>query len=294
MPLNNSQTHHTFSRRVAPFAPVMLALLMNGVPHTTGHPAQQATQTPPAASDVGFSQPCANPHFPSNTPTAMDTTTCGISGKGGAETWQNEAKNNFCAPDPAKPITIPDMVKLQTDVQQDQTIPFGNTRNHPLSSSPGPAKDRASLVGLGEGSQVVLQGYVLVARQEGAESVNCGTNVPNAPVYHDIHISIVQNPGDAECSGVVAEMVPHHRPTAWTQKNVQAIANAKLLVRVTGQLMFDSSHSPCSGGVSIQGDPSRSALWEVHPIYKFEVCSRGDCSSDAGWLSLEEWTKTQQ
>jgi hypothetical protein len=224
----------------------------------------------------------------------MDTTSCPISGNGGAETWQNEAKNNFCAPDPATPITIQDLIDLQADVQKDPTIPFGNTRSHPLTSTAGPAKDRAALVKLGEGSQVVLNGYVLIARQEGAESVNCGTHVPNSAVYHDIHISIVQNPDDTECSGVVAEMVPHHRPVAWTPANLLAVAKAKLPVRVTGQRMFDSSHSPCSNGVSVQGDPSRASLWEVHPIYKFEVCPQDDCSSGAGWVSLEDWTKTRQ
>jgi hypothetical protein len=127
-------------------------------------------------------------------------------------------------------------------------------------------------------------GFVLIARQEGAESVNCGASVPDNPAFHDIHISIVDAATNTnECSGVVVEMVPHHRPASWTQENVQAVANKHLPVRVTGQLMFDSSHTPCVGGAAVQGDPKRASLWEVHPIYKFEVCPGGSC------VSLEEW-----
>jgi hypothetical protein len=265
---------------------------MNAAPQNEGRSPHQVVSTEPTASDVGFSQSCTNPHFPTDTPTAMDATACGIAGNGGAETWQNEAKNNFCAPDPAKAITIPSMVQLQTKVQQEESIPFGNPRQHPLTANPGPAKDRTPLEALGEGSQVVLTGYVRIARQEGAESVNCGSHVPADPAYHDIHISIVENPDDSECSGVVVEMTPHHRPAEWNKSNVQAVAAAHLPVRVTGQLMFDSSHTPCMNGASIKGDPARASLWEIHPIYKFEVCPQSDCSSGEGWLPLEAWKKT--
>jgi hypothetical protein len=292
MPSNGTQTDHIFLRYAAPFATLALALMMNGAPQNAAGTSHQGVSTGPAAADTGFAQSCANPHFPTETPAAIDATTCGIAGNGGADTWQNEAKNNFCATDPAKPIAIPDMVQLQSKVQEDQSIPFGNPRQHPLTSSAGPAKDRVPLRALGEGNQVVLKGFVRIARQEGAESVNCGSHVPADPGNHDIHISIVQNPDDSECSGVVVEMTPHHRPTEWNQSHVQDVAAAHLLVRVTGQLMFDSSHTPCVGGTSIKGDPARASLWEVHPIYKFEVCPKADCSSDSDWLPLEAWKKT--
>src|SRR5271169_666015 len=136
MPGNDSQTRHTFSRRVAPFAPVALALLMNGIPQNKGAATPQ-----PMAAEAGFAQSCDSAHFPIDTPAAMDGTSCGISGNGGAETWQNEAKNNFCSLDPAKQITIAEMVQLQAKVQHDETIPFGNPRQHPLTSKAGPIKD---------------------------------------------------------------------------------------------------------------------------------------------------------
>jgi hypothetical protein len=245
-----------------------------------------------AVTTPAQAQSCASPVLPTSKATVIDTSTCKVIGSDGAETNQNEAKNNFCpttatagAPNP---ITIADMVALQTKVQQNKAIPFGNSDSHPLTSKAGPATNRAPLEKLGEGNQVVLQGFVKISRQEGAESVNCGKGVPDKPAYHDIHISIVAVAGDAECSGVVAEMIPRHRPAEWTADLVNSVGTKGLPVRVTGQLMFDSSHTPCQKGTPVKNDPSRASLWEVHPIYAFEVCPSGTCA-DGGWVKLEAW-----
>ncbi len=132
--------------------------------------------------------------------------------------------------------------------------------------------------------------FVLIARQEGGESVNCGKNVLDAALFHDIHISLVSSLDVTdECSSVVAEMSPHHRPDSWNHANVEKVAREKLPVRVTGQLYFDSSHFPCSGGQGAgEGNPKRIALWEIHPIYKFEVCT-GDCDGAGQWVPLDKW-----
>ncbi len=234
-------------------------------------------------------QTCANPLFP-GLATAIDSSTCTVVGNDSKETNQNTAKNNFCpaaatAATP-KPITIAQMVALQTKVQQNKAIPFGNTTTHPITSKPGPATNRAPLVALGEGNQVVLEGFVNNSRQEGGESVNCENHVPDTDAYHDIHITIVAAAGAAECTGIVAEMIPRHRPAAWTADLVNSVGN--LPVRVTGQLMFDSSHTPCQKGAAVPNDPARATLWEIHPIYKFEVCPTGTCSA-VGWVAIESW-----
>lgn len=251
-----------------------------------------------AQTQSAFKQACSQPNYPSATPAAIDTTSCGVAGNGGAEAAQNTAKNNFCAPGPAKPTTIEELSSLQEKVQQNKNIPFGNHDTHPLTSSAGPAINRAPLESLGEGTQVVLTGFVRTARQEGGESVNCGKNVPNLPKYHDIHISIVSDPNKDECSGVVVEMIPHHRPSSWDTLRVNQVARAKLPVRVTGQLLFDSSHSPCINGKPVgtgnAHDPARISLWEVHPVYKFEVCTIGNCSNGTGWKALEQWQQPVQ
>jgi hypothetical protein len=275
----------------ATMLPLALGLAGNAALPTQPAPTAQVETT---ESGSAFSQKCSSPFFPSEEATVMDNTSCTVSGNGGAETWQNDAKNNFCpSGDPNNPIltSIPEFVALQAKAQQIPNINFGNTRSHPLTSKAGPVQDRAPLVALGEGNLVQLIGYVKIARQEGAESVNCGKNVPNSAAYHDIHISIVLSPADQECSGVVVEMTPHHRPDEWTPQLVNQVATAQLLVRVTGQRMFDSSHTPCQNGSPISGDPSRISLWEIHPIYNFEVCPQGNCTN-GGWVRLEDWTKS--
>ena len=135
----------------------------------------------------------------------------------------------------------------------------------------------------------------LIVRQEGAESVNCGSTLPlNDKLFHDIHISLVDSANTTlanECSSVVAEMSPHHRPDTWTKANLQKVATAKALVRVTRQLFFDSSHVACAGGiVAVAGNPKRMSVWGIHPIYKFEICT-ADCDGAGTWLPLDDWAK---
>lgn len=238
-----------------------------------------------------FKPVCATPSYPAPAPKmrlGIDSQ-CGLSGAGsGPEGVQDSVKNNFCAKGTPQKITIDYLKELQAKVEKNPAINFGNENKGDRKK--GPTTNRAPLKRLGEGKLVTLQAYVLIARQEGAESVNCGKNVPNDPLFHDIHISLVSSTDiDNECSGVVAEMSPHHRPDSWTHVNVEKVARQKLPVRVTGQLYFDSSHFPCSNGESAgAGNPKRMSLWEIHPIYKFEVCS-ADCDGTGKWLTLDEW-----
>lgn len=241
-----------------------------------------------------FSPACSSPNYPTPppaSPPAIDSQ-CGLTGSGGVEAAQNSVKNNFCASGTPQPITIPYLASLQTQVADDPSINFGDegTPTRPK----GPTTDRTPLQKMGEGKMVTLQGYVLFARAEGPESVNCGTSVPNTAPFHDVHIEIVDSPSVTdECAGVVVEMIPHHRPDTWTAEAIQAIARAQQPVRVTGQLFFDSSHFPCQGGQGVREDPKRISLWEIHPIYKFDTCTSG-CTSSAGWIPLDEWVKGKQ
>ena len=246
-----------------------------------------------AATGGPFTPSCSSPLYPSPPPAAaLDIDgVCGITGSGGAEAAQNSAKNNYCATNAPEPITIDQLQKLQVQVENDQSINFGN-KNTPARKK-GPTTNRGPLQEMGEGKAVVLKGFVLKARPEGAESVNCGKNVAAGQVLHDIHIAIVADKSvTSECSGVVAEMSPHHRPDSWTAKNVEMVATAGAQVQVTGQLFFDSSHFPCEGGVTSAGNPSRISLWEVHPVYKFEVCD-GNCDVDGTWMPLDQWLAKQ-
>ncbi len=243
----------------------------------------------PPAPPAPFSPACSSPTYPKPAPAALVVDSkCGIDGAGGDEAVQNAVKNNFCASGTPTTMTITDLQQLQAQVEEDPTIDFGNENKPPRHQ--GPAVDRAALQKLGEGKLVSLQAFVVLARQEGPESVDCGDQVPDQSAFHDIHIELADSAKADECSGVVAEMIPHHRPTTWTAENVQKVLNAKTMVQVTGQLFFDSSHFPCEGGTPpAAGNPSRSSLWEIHPIYKFEVC-KGDCTSTGGqWIPLDQW-----
>ena len=243
-----------------------------------------------------FKPVCPLPGYPSPPPASslgIDST-CGLPGSGtGAEGQQNMVKNNFCAKGTAQSITIDYLTSLQKQVESNPAINFGSDNKG--TRKKGPTTNRAPLKKLGEGKLVTLKAFVLIARQEGPESVNCEKNVPNQPLYHDIHISLVALTSVTdECSGVVAEMIPHHRPDLWTQENVEKVSSAKLMVRVTGQLYFDSSHFPCANGQGAgEGNPKRVSLWEIHPIYKFEVCT-GGCDGAGQWVALDKWIGQQK
>lgn len=247
-----------------------------------------------AAGQTPYTQTCGQPAFPGPATDGIDAA-CSADGEGGAEAAQNRAKNSFCATGDPRRVTIADLTALQQKVAAaTPAIPFGD-KTQPERPA-GPAQDRAPLQNFGEGTQAVFQGYVLVARQEEAESVNCGKAVENSVLFHDIHISLVESPAASadECTGIVAEMSPHHRPAAWTHEKVEAVAKAHLPVRVTGQLFFDSSHLPCSGGQEVGKNPRRASLWEIHPIYRFEVCTAGDCETAGTWQPLEAWVQSRK
>lgn len=267
-----------------------LVLLTFGQQSTSG----RRHHTSPQPADTGnqnFSPTCNSPSFPSSDATPPDSA-CGLQGKGGQEAAQNTAKNDFCASGDAKSMTFDDFKKLQTQVANKKNINWGDKNT--ATRRKGPTTNRAPLEQMGEGNLVVINGFVLIARQEGAESVNCGANVPNEPAYHDIHISLVPSADETnECSGIVVEMSPHHRPGEWTAKNLNNLAKAQAPVRVTGHLFFDSSHEPCVNGEGVPSNPKRFSLWEVHPIYKFQVCT-ANCDGDGTWVDLVDWVKSNQ
>jgi hypothetical protein len=206
---------------------------------------------------------------------------------------QNAVKNNFCTKsNTPETITVQKVTLLQGSA---------NTAEANLKDTPGePPPNRDFLTKLGEGNLVVFEGYVFHARQECKESVNCELDVPNENAFHDIHIALLGKPRQTkatsakkqqdaeECTGFVAEMIPHHRPPEWTECNVNDVANKGLRVRVTGQQFFDGSHVACKNGVPVGSDPKRVSLWEIHPIYQFDVCPSGDCAT-GGWVPLEQF-----
>ncbi len=199
----------------------------------------------------------------------------------------NAAKNNLCAVGPAIPLTIADFRALM-QAAEDAGVPFGQGRLPPDRSVLRSVliKDVGAILSVGEGSLVVFVGYVAGVSYAQRESVNCRRKgVQN----YDIHVSLVAKKSDSRCKGIVAEMIPHFRPEGWTPSAIKATNRP---VRVRGHLFFDAPHVPCRPDGTIPGGNSRrTSLWEIHPVYAFEVCRNTTIAAcrvdrDQDWVVL--------
>jgi hypothetical protein len=165
---------------------------------------------------------------------------------------------------------------------------------------------REELTALGEGEKIAVVAYLLVAKPElGGESCNCGLQTPAETDNHLVLVTKttvdrfpVSSTAAAnktvfhsrELESETAEFTPRVRLTHpnFTREEVQPLIDATpqkaLLVRVTGQLLFDSEHF-------IKNHLVRVNNWEIHPVLKLEFCETGDnCkpNSDTGWKSLDD------
>jgi hypothetical protein len=91
----------------------------------------------------------------------------------------------------------------------------------------------------------------------------------------------------SEDDSVTAEFTPRVRlgHPNFSRAKLQPLidAHGKLLVRVTGLLMFDSEHF-------LGRHLKRHNNWEIHPVLKLEYCSAGrTCgeTSNANWKNLD-------
>ncbi|HZF09454.1 MAG TPA: hypothetical protein VFE33_11755 [Thermoanaerobaculia bacterium] len=164
------------------------------------------------------------------------------------------------------------------------------------------AEGRAKLANLAvtdgtvaEGSLVQLSGFISTGAKphpNTGESVNCKfTQAAN----NDYHINIAPKPTDTELAGTVVEMVPWGRPEGWPLKKLLDAQKQKLRVLVEGGLFYDNLHFVnADPNHVLGGQPKRFALWEIHPITGFFVCSKKDGSCDPGnpddnWTPLEDF-----
>ena len=168
---------------------------------------------------------------------------------------------------------------------------------------------------LGEGKLVTLEGFVFKAQHSNTfvfsgkgESVNCHKkNLAG----NDIHIALSRTKAgtrnmseSSECQTVTAEITPHHRSAIYNRfdTNLKDFLNGQpqrprqdklrghplplkgARVRVTGQLFFDASHTPCVNG---HGGPPRRSIWEIHPVYAIEVFD----TAQHRFIPFEEWAQ---
>ena len=268
MPKRSRTSGTSFSRHVAPFAPVALALAM------------QTTHTlSPHHGTGGFEPICALPFDGTRTPDFDDE--CGIDGGSSdpAKQAESRAKNNFCATTRGlRSIIYQDLIDLQ----------------NASAGIPKNLEDRSRLETMGEGDYVSYIAFIKGAHYSDVskgEAVNC--NIPGNST-NDIHIVLMSNPDDKdECDSTTAEMSPHYRPAEWTPDNLSTLTDHP--VRIKGQLFYDGSHTPCTG--HSRPNPKRVSLWEIHPVYSIEVCSGvtvEECSTgNAQWTPLAEYFSSE-
>ena len=216
---------------------------------------------------------------------------CGIQGDATKPDHQiqNAAKNNFCGTGKPIPVTISTFVNLM-QAAVDDDIPFGSSNKLP--------PDRSVLHNLlstpqgkiGEGTVVSLVAVVINARHSNlskGESVNCKRGRKE---NNDIHIELGKTVDDDPCTSVTAEISPHFRPSSWDEFDSYDFKNRP--VRMTGQLFFDASHSPCKPGK--RASPARISIWEIHPVYAIDVCkfkslARCKASDKTVWVPFDQW-----
>lgn len=158
------------------------------------------------------------------------------------------------------------------------------------------ADDRSKLSGMtvgagtvSEGDLVTIVGFLVgTPHPNTGESVNC--NLRGA-ANNDFHIPISNDPGNTDFQGIVVEMIPQDRPDEWNLANLTTVETNQQLVMVTGQLLYDNLHHVNGDANNPKGgQPHRFALWEVHPVTQFMICTKQDNSCDpnqAGdWIAL--------
>jgi hypothetical protein len=208
---------------------------------------------------------------------------------------QDGVKDNFCVTGTPVTVDVPTLVKLQADVEAPSVLGLKYTPprdRSALHTLPTKAPDGSPL---GEGRLVQMVMFVFEAHYsdvKSGESVNC--KIPGAP-NNDIHVALVSKPDETdECQSVTTEITPHYRPTVWTDAALNSLKGTP--IRITGQLFFDASHHPRVNGTC--PDPKRVSSWEIHPLYKLEVCTKTslvECkatdTTPGLWLSMSELQK---
>lgn len=231
--------------------------------------------------------------------------TCGLFGNadgGTPEALQNQAKNNFCAAGTPVTVTPAILLSLQKAAQKAKA-PFGSAAQLPKSRTVLESGFKIQGKTYHEGQLVQLAAFFIethAADLSAGESVNCETK--EDALSNDVHMALGTAYGADECSSVTAELSPHFRPADWKivadvkakDKTTKPAPITQFPVRVTGQLFFDASHKLCSNGKAIGGNPARQSAWEIHPVYRLDVCSHQTLSAcDAGvedvWTPIKDW-----
>jgi hypothetical protein len=264
--------------------------------------AVAAAQTP-----TSFDAGCPLPFATIATKGLKIDSNCAIAGDPdatAANALQNAAKNNFCATGTPERVTPKLLGQLQGKAAKPNSgITFGSGAKVPEDRAAIRKGFKSGKVTYHEGQLVQLAAFIIESHpsdtSEG-ESVNCKT--PGVD-FNDIHMALGSKYGEDECKSVTAELSPHARPNGWEEvkhvlakdKTNKPEAITQFPIRIQGQLFFDASHAVCKSGKAVGSNPKRQSLWEIHPVYRIDVCKNkklGSCKVDdeSVWTPIQDWT----
>jgi hypothetical protein len=296
----------TFSRRVAPFAPVALALLMQNavLPSSHGTAAAESNNLDIAVcEDVSSFSDC-HTKYP---------TGCINSATGTYDTYLNLLKNQISFTTSSSAIDFFTTANQLASIEQNvQDFPDKvGSRNH--------ADLKDQLAALGEGKLHGAVGFLYSVTPENkgtGETSNCKLHDNESDVDFHIGIGFDENLAARirEAAGggkklttnekleikhttFIVEMTPHYRAKfrpGWTSGSLKNVIGRQ--VKVVGQLLADNEHNVhsqnCALGVT--QDCWRATIWELHPVTQFQVChSSNTCNlNSSDWKDLEEESPT--
>jgi hypothetical protein len=116
-----------------------------------------------------------------------------------------------------------------------------------------------------ENRGIVVEGYLLKAKQMGVETCNCKDKR-----RRDYHLWISTSPDDDRSQSIIAEVSPRllDAHPNWKLHILSRLAQDRARVRLSGWMMWDPEHPDQLGN-------TRGTLWEIHPVHLIEVFSGG-------------------
>jgi hypothetical protein len=158
-------------------------------------------------------------------------------------------------------------------------------------------------VTLAEGAIVSIRGYVVgVPHVRRSDQNSCNPTAGRSS--RDYVLNVGELAGDTEFDSIIAVITATIREVPdtsgekpadgkWDLEKLRRIAREPSMIRVTGQLFYDSKHIVNSDPeADLENEPRRLSLWEIHPVTAIDVCrmkNQSGCrGAKASFESLEE------